>query len=113
MSCKDVNQTETSCRVFIKGLPEKTFVVDLLSFFDGFGLIRNIRIRGTTAIVYFDNLEEARKAIYHLNGRIFNGHRVLVRWYYYRKKIWYKNYQISVNSDNANVRNVKSVGCSF
>lgn len=78
-----------SYRVFIKGLPEPTLVVDLLPFFDGFGLIRNIVVRGYYGIVYFCDQEDAQRAIYRLNGTFFRGHRVVLRWYYYRKRTNY------------------------
>ncbi|KAF7268318.1 hypothetical protein GWI33_018582 [Rhynchophorus ferrugineus] len=67
-----------SSRIYIGRIPRETRERDLVSFFQGFGRIRDILIKSRYSFVDFDDCRDAEEAVHELHGKILLGMRVEV-----------------------------------
>lgn len=66
-------------QIFIAKLGKSTVVKDLERCFSRYGHIRNLKLKKGYAFVEYTKRSDAREAIYWMDGKRINGHRIVVQ----------------------------------
>ena len=79
-ACYKIKISDKMPRLFVCNLGENYRPSDVTELFDDYGTIKNLNLKGKYGFVDLEYDSDCKEAMRDLNGRSFNGGRLIVQW---------------------------------